>query len=126
MTRRTWLGLLIMIVSIAGCEWWRPVAPAVNYDGNRAKEVLLDALETWKQGKIGTLASRKPPVRFVDDDQVAGLALVDYRLVAPDQTVAPYENVPVVIKVKIGNQVIERTTVYQITLVPEIAVLRAE
>lgn len=125
MTRRSLIALLALVTCLAGCDWWKPPADS-SYDGGRAKEVLVDALETWKQGKAGTLASRQPPVRFVDDDLVAGFALLEYRLVSPDQTIAPYDLVPVVIKVKSGNQVIERSTVYQVSLEPKIAVLRAE
>jgi hypothetical protein len=125
MTRWLTWTLLSVTVCCAGCDWWKP-APDPNYDGGRAKEVLLDVLETWKQGKAGTLASRNPPIRFVDDDYVDGGTLLEYRLAEPDQTIAPYESVPVVIKVRTNGAVVERTTVYQVTLEPKIAVLRAE
>lgn len=125
MSRRLLLGLLTLAACAAGCDWSKP-APDPNYDGDRAKEVLLDVLETWKQGQARTLAKRNPPVRFVDDDYVEGATLLDYHLVDPAQIIAPYDSVPVVIKVKTGGGVIERTTVYQVTLDPKIAVLRAE
>ena len=117
--------LAIAIATASGCDWWRK-APDPNYDSGRAKEVLLDVLETWKQGKAGTLAKRNPPIRFVDDDYVEGATLLDYHLVDPGQTIAPYDSVPVVINVRTGGGVIERTTVYQVTLDPKIAVLRGE
>jgi hypothetical protein len=120
------IGLLVMAACAAGCDWWRPAARDPNYDSSRAKEVLLDVLETWKRGKVGTLAGRTPPVRFVDDDYVAGFALLEYRLAMPEQAIAPYESVPVVMKIKSGREVIEKTAVYQVTLDPKIAVLRAE
>jgi len=125
MSRRLLIGLLTLSACITGCDWSKP-APDPNYDGDRAKEVLLDVLETWKQGQARTLAKRNPPVRFVDDDYVEGATLLDYHLVDPAQNVAPYDSVPVVIKVKTGGGVIERTTVYQVTLDPKTAVLRAE
>lgn len=126
MTRCISAVLLTATICLAGCDRIQP-KPELPYDSGRAKEVLIDALETWKAGKAQTLRSRKPPVRLVDDDQLEGAKLMEYHLADPEQPIQSYENVPVVLKLRRdGGQVQERPTVYQVTLEPEIAVLRAE
>ena len=46
--------------------------------------VLTTALDAWKDGTAATLAQRDPPIRFADDDCVAGRRLIAYRLEDPE------------------------------------------
>jgi hypothetical protein len=84
-SRRLALALLVA----AGCAKGAgpPAAPA--YDGRQAREALVASLEAWKKGQTKTLARRTPPIRFEDDDLMAGLRLADYEIEEPDAPVQP-------------------------------------
>ena len=66
-------------------------------------DVLIDALDAWKQGTAVTLAKRKPPIRLADDDQRAGAKLLEYQLLKPDEPIKNHASTPVRIKISRGS-----------------------
>jgi len=114
--------LLVGVLLAAGC-WSKPALPP--YNSQRAEEILVLALDAWKQGRVGALARRDPPVRFEDDDYRNGLRLTDYRLPQRRRPIQPFDDVQVtlLLRNRWGNKV-EKAVVYQIMLTPDPAVLR--
>ncbi len=49
--------------------------------------------EAWKKGDAKSLAKRKPPIRFEDDDQLSGFRLSDYEIEEPDSPIKPHQDV---------------------------------
>jgi hypothetical protein len=125
--RNVFLGFLLLATG-SGCSGALPFAgDRETFDGPAARQLLVVALEAWKSGQVATLARRNPPLRFTDDDHVAGWQLVDYRLLAPDLAIRRFESVPVELKLRQGQGPITvRTANYQITLPPRPAVLRTD
>ena len=98
-----------------------------DYDSDLALDTLSAALEAWKDGNVKVLVSLDSPIRFLDDDQLAGFRLVDYELVSPAQSVRPFKDVPVSLTLAKGNGApITRAAVYQVSLEPDRAVLRSD
>ena len=85
--RFTILGLCLIV----GCSRSEPVTDVAESDSRR--NVLTTALDAWKAGAAATLASNDPPIRFVDDDWVAGRRLAAYSLEDPESLVLPFESV---------------------------------
>jgi hypothetical protein len=113
---------MLLILIMAGCRFAPQLPP---YDSKKAEEILVLALDAWKQGRIVTLLKRNPPVRFEDEDQRNGLRLVEYRLEPRDTPVFQFNDIKVILSLRDrrGNK-IEKNVVYQITLEPAPAVLR--
>jgi hypothetical protein len=117
--------LLIGLCLIVGCSGSEPAEDAAESD--RMLSVLTTALEAWKEGTVATLAQRDPPIRFADDDCVAGRRLVAYRLEDPKVFAFPFESVFVELTLQTTDgKTVERTVGYQISLTPVLAVLRSE
>jgi hypothetical protein len=117
--------ILIGLCVISGCSHGEPTADADESD--RMLSLLTTSLDAWKEGKATTLASREPPIRFVDDDWAAGRQLAAYRLEDPESFVLPFENVFVNVTLQAADgKMIERKVGYQISLTPILAVLRSE
>lgn len=110
---------------LAGCS--RLPQPASTYDSAAAKRSLVASLDAWKDGKLASLDQQMPPIRFVDDDQIAGLELDDYRLNEPEDAVRPHQGVVVELFVrKKGGSLVRRRAEYQVSLWPSVSVLRAD
>lgn len=98
-----------------------PVAVAVQ---NRA--LLRDALEAWQAGRVAELAHRAPPIRFVDDDQAAGLKLVGYEIKNPPPGLDP-PGVAVTLTLRDAKRhAIVRHASYRIDTGAEVVVQREE
>lgn len=100
-------------------------APA-SFDAQLARETLRTALEAWKQKQTRSLTTRQPPIRFVDDDLVAGCTLTDYELGEPDLTIGAFQSIPVTLVLRDRRgMTTRRAASYQVTLNPSLAVLRS-
>ena len=116
--------VLLILLAAAGCRSAPPLPP---YDSKQAEETLVLALEAWKQGRVGDLARRKPPVRFVDEDYRNGMKLTDYRLVARESHLRAFEDAEVVLVLRNRQgKTVEETVTYQVTLTPRLAVIRSD
>lgn len=113
------LGLVLMV----GCN--RAPQPS-RHDVDRAREILVIALDAWKQGQVETLAKREPPIRFVDDDWRAGSQLTNYALEEPHFPSGPIQDVIVVLTLKNQQGETQKTATYQVKIEPNPAVLRSD
>lgn len=98
-----------------------------DYDPDLALETLSSALDAWKTGNMKVLVSLESPIRFLDDDLLAGFHLVDYQIDQAKQPIRPFQGVPVTLTLKKGNgATVTRPALYQISLEPSRAVLRSD
>jgi len=124
-----WLGhgrwclvTLVALTTLAGCS---TSSTQQEFDSEQARHALKTALEAWKDGQAAGLSRRQPPIRFVDDDYLAGWQLVEFTIMDPEKPIRPFEMVEVKLRLRDRQgKVVERTTGYQITIHPRIAVLR--
>lgn len=97
------------------------------YNSEAARETLVAALNAWKSGDTTPLGMLPVPVRLIDDDLAAGLLLVDYQLVPPNQAIRPYVNIRVDLNLRTENgRSVPRQATYQITLQPTRSVMRSD
>ena len=117
-------GLLAVSVSSFGCATRTPTAVE---DSARAKYILVAALEAWKDGQVKSLSSRTPPIRFADDDQRAGLILVDYGFKNEEAGIKPFQDVPIVLLLRNRDgRTLTKTAAYQVAVDPVLTVLRSD
>jgi hypothetical protein len=118
------LSPLLAFLLLAGCM---PAPASPEYDSRKAEETLVLALDAWKEGRAGSLADRDPPIRFEDDDLYNGLRLTGYRVQPRATPLRPFDDAKVALSLhdRNGNSV-EKTAAYQISLAPDLAVLRNE
>ena len=84
-------------------------------------------LDAWKHGEARSLARHNPPIRFEDEDFVAGLRLADYEIVEPDAPIQLHKNIPVILSLRDPRgRTIRRETNYQVATDPALAVLRSD
>lgn len=116
--------LSLWFLFIAGCS----VSDfGVDGDPDLAQQTLTEALDAWKSKQLPALARRDPPIRFSDDDQVAGCQLIDYEIESthPSQFL-PFKNVIVSLDLKdIRGKSFNKRVSYQITTDPGRCVLRS-
>ena len=75
-------ALAILIPTGVGC--WNSSLPAQT-ETAKGREVLTQALDTWKRGEtVDTLKTARPPVQMNDPDWSAGYKLTDYLIAAED------------------------------------------
>ena len=118
-------NLFVASLLLFGCSNSHPTAS--SFDSEKAKELLIASLDAWKQAKVPLLAKQKPPIRFVDEDYVHGMKLSEYRIVPSKTPIRPFEGVVVELSlVNRQGQTIKRQASYQVSLVPDAAVLRAD
>lgn len=116
--------ILLILVVIPGCAA-QTSTEAVNSE--RAKYILETALDAWRTGRPGSLAARKPAIRFVDDDQRAGMELLEYGYEDEEEVIKPYQNVAMVLWVRDRNgQTFEKRATYQVGVEPTFTVLRSD
>lgn len=119
------LAILLLPFLAIGCS--RSADDEVTQDELQAGELLVSALDAWKQGQAATLAQRSPPIRFVDEDWSEGAVLADYEIEALEAGVRPFEDVPVRLVLRDGGgNTTERMVSYQVTLEPALAILRSD
>ncbi|SIO56243.1 hypothetical protein SAMN05444166_5206 [Singulisphaera sp. GP187] len=118
--------LLPFLMIVAGCsEGGKPEPP--HYDSERARTVLTETLDAWKKGDTKALPRRKPPIRFVDDDLVQGMRLMDYELEQPDAPIALHQDVEVILSLRDARgKAVHREARYQVATEPALAVLRSD
>src|SRR4051812_31909119 len=80
---------------VSGCDG--SVTASRPADPERARQALHAALDAWKEGRTRDDAARfSPPIRVADEDWLAGLRLVDYRLEPGDRLFGTGLRCPVV------------------------------
>lgn len=122
-------GLLFAFALLAaGCSpVAAPIADDKSYDTERARQTLITALNAWEQEKASGLSRQKPPIRFVDDDLAAGCQLSDYEFMPDSEPIRAFQNTPVMLTVRNRRGVtVRKAANYQVTLEPELAVLRSD
>jgi hypothetical protein len=117
---------VLLLASLAiGCGNDVGTAVECNYDSSRARVALTAALDAWKSGKARDLTRLKPPIRFGDDDQKAGLKLDAHRMTEPEAPIRPFTSVPVELTLRdMKGEPFKRRASYQVALEPGISVLR--
>ena len=101
--------------------------PTTEADSEHAKYILETALDMWRSGHLESLAVRKPVIRFVDDDQRAGLQLLDYTYEDEQDVIKPHQNIPVLLSVRNKQgQTFEIHATYQVGVEPNLTVLRSD
>jgi len=114
----------LFAICLIGCV---PAIPETDFDSSMAREVLDSALTAWKDGKVKSLAKRTPPIRFVDEDWRAGYRLTHFEVVHPDEPIQPRKGTHIQLTlIAPHGKTIDRPAEYQITLSPNIAVLRSD
>ena len=115
----------LLSIAVSGCgHTWEE---NTEDDQERAREVLLTALDQWKAGQVSSLATRTPPIRFSDDDYMSGLRLADYELQKPDEAIHPFRDVAVQLTVLDSQgQSRKKLVTYQVGLEPVVTVQRSD
>ncbi len=116
--------VLAILLAILGCS----TQSADQFeDSARAKYILVTALDAWRAGKTKSLTTRNPPIRFADDDQIAGTELVDYEFEDESAPIQPFQNVTVILSLKDKQgQTTQKNARYQIGVDPVLTVLRSD
>ena len=116
--------IIVILLAILGCS---TQSPNQTEDSAHAKYILVTALDAWRAGKTKSLTTRNPPIRFADDDQIAGMELVDYELEDESAPIQPFQNVSIILSLKDkGGQIIEKNVEYQVGVEPVLTVLRSD
>jgi hypothetical protein len=118
---------LLLLTLASGCWNGAESAARSRYDADRARAALVAALDAWKHGQARQLSRRDPPVRFVDDDLVAGFRLSDYEVEEPDAPLALHQDVSVILSLRDPRgRAVRREARYQVATEPGLAVLRSD
>jgi hypothetical protein len=124
---RIYRSVLPLLIVIAGCARAPELPVELRYDSDQARTALVTALDAWKKGEARALARRNPPIRFDDDDLVAGLRLSDYEIEEPDRDLKMHKDVEVILSLRDAHgKVIRREARYQVATKPGLAVLRSD
>jgi hypothetical protein len=116
--------LLAAIVGCAGCS--RPVEEA-RYDSDGARAALIAALDAWQKGDTKSLSKRNPPIRFKDDDLLAGLRLAEYEIEEPERPLKMHQDVEVILELRDAKgRRVHREARYQVATEPGLSVLRSD
>lgn len=90
-----------------------------------ARDILDAVLGAWKRGQVKGLALRQPPIRLVDPDLEAGCKLGEYRIEDTAEPVGAAVDIPVELSLTDRKGKARSVkAVYQVTTVPNVAVLR--
>jgi hypothetical protein len=120
-------SVLALLIVVAGCTGAPELPAELRYDSDQARNALVTALDAWKKGDARTLARRNPPIRFRDDDFMAGLKLSDYEVEEPDRAIELHKDVEVILSLRDARgKVIRREARYQVATKPGLAVLRSD
>lgn len=131
MTRNTQRprALLLLTPALAWlCGCGGAVTASRPADPERARQALHAALDTWKEGRTRDDAGRlSPPVRVADEDWLAGLLLVDYRMEPGDRIIGTGLRCPVFLTLRDGRgKVRKKHVIYTINTDPELMVVRQD
>jgi hypothetical protein len=119
--------LPVLLAVLTGCSGSSRPASEASYDAETARDALVAALDAWKKGEAKSLARRNPPIRFDDDDLIAGFRLSDYEIDEPDLPVKRHQDVSVRLSLRDAQgRSIQREACYQVGTEPTLAVLRSD
>lgn len=116
----------LIAVCALGCTDQRP--PNRSLDQTRAREILVEVLESWKSGRShAEPLPSEPSLRVADEDWLAGRRLTSYRLLSGEAVVGERLCSPVALSLETpeGRRT-ESRVVYLISTKPELSVIRAE
>lgn len=115
----------LFLLALAGFGCQSHTTP--GHDPERARTVLVTALDAWKSGSPQSLATQSPPIRLQDDDLMAGLKLVSYELVNPKLLILPFNDVLVLLDLQDSRgKSIRKNVSYQVGLEPILMVQRSD
>lgn len=118
-------GLLIGLIGVCGCQ--QGTTNLVDQDPELAREVLETVLQAWKAGQVSGLSKRSPPIRFSDDDQLAGAQLLGFEFEDETIPILPFQSVKVELDLRTPQgQLINKTVEYQVGVDPVLTVLRSD
>jgi hypothetical protein len=119
--------LLTILILTAGYSAETEPEFDAPYNPTKARAALVASLDAWRKGEASALARRDTPIRFVDDDFVAGLRLSDYEIEEPDAPVGLHQDVHVMLSLRDARgRVVEHEAQYQVATEPAVAVLRSD
>ena len=114
----------LCLLGLMGCAEQSSVEAA---NSQRAKYILVTALDAWKAGHPESLSTRSPAIRFADEDQKAGFQLVDYEFADESAQIKPFKNVKMVLMLKDQQGGASRKIAsYQLGVEPGLTVLRSD
>jgi hypothetical protein len=116
---------LILAAVSSGCGGASEAGPA---DPARARQVLRDTLDAWKNGEsLDAPARFSPPVHVDDEDWLSGVRLVDYRIGPGDEVTGAALRCPVVLTFhRNRGKARTATVVYDVTTDPAPVVTRLD
>lgn len=118
MCARLITALCITLIALVGCQWLTG-SNLSDEAAEQSKRVLINVLDAWKTERVHTLAAQTPPIRFQDDDYMAGWRLVDYEFVNPKQKIQSFHDVPVQVNlIDRQGKPLQKTVTYQVGLDP--------
>jgi hypothetical protein len=118
---------MVLLIFAAGCSGRRSAVADAQHDPEKAREALVAALDSWKNGEARRLPKRVPPIRFDDPDFAAGWRLAEYELQEPDATIRPHADVAVILSVRDPRgKALRRETAYQVSTEGTLAVLSSD
>lgn len=125
MRSETVLAIALGAAWFVGCD--RSSQSKLHHDPERAKATLRIALDAWKSGQVQTLAVQSPPIRFADDDFMAGYQLTDYEWTQPNFRIMPFQDVKVVLILRDNRgRALRKHVTYQVGIEPTLTVLRSD
>jgi hypothetical protein len=117
----------VLLAVVTGCSGSSRPPAEVPYDSEKARTVLVAALDAWKKGDAKSLTKRNPPIRFVNDDLLAGLRLSDYEIEEPDTPNRLHQDVEVILSLRDARgKSLRREARYQVGTDPALSVLRSD
>lgn len=125
MTTKTAFASCVLILALvaSGCR----SGAVTDEDPERARLVLIAALDAWKSGSPQSLNTQVPPIRLQDDDLMAGWQLVSYELMQPKSLILPFNDVQVQLELRdLNGKSIRKTVSYQVGLAPFLTVQRSD
>lgn len=120
-----WWFFLLAVSLCLGCG---RVADMISEDKLKDYEAVLSkSLESWKAGQVRQLDQGENPIRFVDDDAVAGLKLTQFQIKPAVRKNLPFQTFHVQLELRDQkNREFSRPALYQVSLIPRPAVLRSD
>lgn len=125
MRRKLILAILLCLLGSLGC--WRSAFQDSDYDAEVALETLVTALRAWKAGNLASLSSLSTPIRFADDEALAGSRLKEFEVEDPVAVIKPFQDIKVeLVLLDPQRRTIRKMVTYQVALKPALTVLRSD
>ena len=122
MSIRLLLGIACVLVFAAftGCS-----SKPLKSDPNRARQLLEETLDAWKQGKsIDDLKSLSPPVYVGDERWQRGIKLTEFRILSDGEFFESSVKIPV--SLRIAKETKAREVIYWVSTNPSLSVTLGE